>query len=152
MLDNLYIIAETYEISSYWSTEPIPNDPYSGYQVNELGLRIIGLYRAPPEGKMFYDTVKIDSELFKNDGLYVGVVRYSDGDTFSHTKGKYIFGSFAATLDEAQAELDNYLKNCEGYRYKPWEGYFASLDESYVEYVKFKGISYNAYLMIRANE
>lgn len=113
---------------------------FSGYFVNQLELSIKSLHRTPPTIRFFYRTLEteIDKRLLVEDGLYIGIIRYRSGGTFGRTYGNSLFVCAAKTKKTAQQQLDNCILNGIGrYGYKPWDGYFERLEDSYVEYVKF---------------
>ena len=59
------------------------------------------------------------------DKVYLAVVVYSTGDTFSHTEGMHeIIGAYPTRAD-AEKALEECDTNQDGYR--PWEGYFERL-------------------------
>lgn len=92
------------------------------------------LHREPPANRFFYDSIDLPHEgMLKMDHLWLAVVRYSTGDTFGHTTGAWYVVGIAPTYEIAQMMLDEETKpSKEGdyRRYKPWEGYFESLEDT----------------------
>lgn len=65
--------------------------------------------------------------------LFLAVVRYGTGDTFGHTTGAWYIVGVAPTREIAQAMLKEESepsKQGDYLRYKRWEGYFESLEDT----------------------
>lgn len=71
-------------------------------------------------------TVSVDEVTRNSQTGYLAVIRYSDGDTFGHTSGMWMIVGCYSTYNDASAALLTAL-NAVGV-YKPWTGYFASLE------------------------
>lgn len=97
------------------------------------------LYREPPKDRFYYDSVVIPdnhSAMLKMKKLFLAVVRYSTGDTFGHTIGMWHIVGLAPTFEIAQAMVKEAIepspepKKGQYRHYKPWEGYFESLEDT----------------------
>lgn len=112
-----------------------PNDKWSSREDVDVTVNFVRLYREQPKHRFFYDSVELpNKDMLKLGKLFLAVVRYGTGDTFSHTNGCWYVVGVAPTYDIAKAMLDEETKPSEpakrGHtqRYKRWEGYFESLD------------------------
>lgn len=105
--------------------DPIdPTDRWTSYTDRYREVTFIKLYREPPAGRFFYDSVElINDELANLKELHLAVIRYSTGNTFGHTEGCWYIVGVAPTFDIAKMMIKEAL---EGDGYKPWEGYFES--------------------------
>jgi hypothetical protein len=84
--------------------------------------------------KMFYETIDVSDSLAAKlqelKQVYLGVVFYSDGDTFGTTYGYFKFTGVSETQEGVERINKKALENGVddmGYVYKPWEGYFNGL-------------------------
>lgn len=74
------------------------------------------------------ETVTSEDDFQRGDTAYVVYVRYSDGDTFGYTSGYWeILGTFK-DANKASA-LTKAINNNKYAGYKPWDGYFSSLED-----------------------
>lgn len=71
----------------------------------------------------------------KGDTVYVVVVKYGTGDTFSHSEGNaYIEGVYQYKGQASKVVEDiNTKAYCKLGKYPPWIGYFESLDDVLIE-------------------
>jgi len=88
-----------------------------------------------PEGRMLWsdwETESIDVDLYETlktqNTVYLAVVVYSTGDTFSHTEGVHHILGVYADYDSAKRRINE----SENDRYKPWDGYFERLTDKIV--------------------
>lgn len=102
-----------------------PNDRWTNHEPTYIDVKFHEFYRQPPTHRFFYDSIMVDEETFNADRAYLAVVRYSTGDTFGSTYGAFYIVGATATRKEATTMLEEALK---GSGYKPWEGYFESLE------------------------
>ena len=97
-------------------------------------VEFIRLHREVPKNRFFYDSVELpNNDMLKMDSLYLAVVRYSTGDTFGRTTGCWHVVGVAPTYKIAELMLEEETKPSKpgDYRhYKPWEGYFESLEDT----------------------
>ena len=111
-----------------------PNDRWSDYADTVKEVEFIKLYREVPKDRFFYHSVEVSNEdLLKLDKLYLAVVRYTDGGTFGKTIGYWEVIGVAPTYKIAELMLEEAIKSTKkgDYKnYKPWEGYFASLNDT----------------------
>lgn len=101
-----------------------PEDPaerWTSYSDTYIDVKFVRFHRENKDNNWF-DSVEVDDEsLLRKDKLYLGVVRYSTGDTFSHTIGAWHLVGVKASYEEAGKMLKEALK---GNGHKPWQGYF----------------------------
>jgi hypothetical protein len=134
----------TYEESRYGG-EPISDEPYSDHETAYIEWTPTGLYVTKPEltgtsrsWTAWYEPVTLnDSEVpIVGTTMYIGIVRYADGDTFGECQGYWNIVSCSANHDKAKNLLDAALvprKPNSRDIYRPWEGYFSYLINSYVD-------------------
>ena len=129
-MKNLFI---NYDSSGHGG-EATSDDPYSSRTPSYTTVKFNQLHRTQPYNKFFYDQVEVTDSAFDKDHLYLAVVRYSDGDTFGTNHGKwYIIGAYETykeAEDQLKAESEPSLENKGRRSYKPWEGYFNSLEDT----------------------
>ena len=101
------------------------------------------LHREKPANRFFYDSIELaNDKMIDMDHLFLAVVRYSTGNTFGHTTGEHYIVGIAPTYEIAQMMLDEETKpspkNSHGsqIRYKPWEGYFESLEDTEIHQLR----------------
>ena len=104
-----------------------PDEQWSRRTPRYITVEFKGLFRSQAD-RFFYDSVEVDEETFKSDVAYLAVVRYSDGDTFGQSHGHFHIVGAYSTIKEADEMLKNALESEDSY--KPWNGYFASLDDT----------------------
>jgi hypothetical protein len=105
--------------------EPLSDDEWCQYSDRYKEVSFIRLHREAPKYRFFYDSIELPNEkMLSLNTMYLCVVRYSTGDTFSHTEGCWHMVGVAPTYKIAEVMLENALK---GEGYKPWEGYFERL-------------------------
>lgn len=86
------------------------------------------------EAPEWSETINIDFDPKGMEHLYVVVVRYSSGSTFGSTHGHwYIVGAYKGYKEAEAVEVSISKNKYKGKRYKPWEGYFESLEGVTVE-------------------
>jgi hypothetical protein len=107
---------------------------YTGYTESSTNASVTSVARNKPEHYLY--KVATIKDLVKGDTvpeqIHVLVVKYSDGGTFSTTSGcLYIEGLYADY--EAAAKVAKSIRDGSYSDYGPWQGYFASLDDLYVQ-------------------
>lgn len=80
--------------------------------------------KAHPSG-YDYEEVEVDKKTFNSHGVYMALIKYSSGDTFSTSSGNIEILGLFNTKTRAEAHLKKRVTE-EGYR--PWEGYFNTLE------------------------
>ena len=94
----------------------------------------IRLHRNPPSHRFFYDSIELSHpEMAALDKLYLAVVRYTTGDTFGTSYGRWHIVGIAPKYEIAAAMLEEALKPADkgDYKnYKPWEGYFERFEDT----------------------
>ena len=102
--------------------EPESDEKWCQYSDTYKEVKFHRLHREQPKHRFFYDSIELPNEkMLSLEAMYLCVVRYSTGDTFSHTEGCWHIVGVAPTHKIAEVMLKNAL---EGDGYKPWEGYF----------------------------
>lgn len=94
-----------------------------------------------PEGRLLWcdwETESLDDNLYESlkdkNKVYLAVIVYGTGDTFSRTEGcHHILGVFS-NYKSAKKRLDD----SENDRYKPWDGYFEILTDKTVYDIELK--------------
>lgn len=114
-----------------------PEDRWTSHSDVDVEVTFKKLYREPPKHRFFYDSVEVSNpKMLELNTLYLAVVRYGTGDTFGHTNGAWYIVGVAPTYEIAKAMLDEETKPSgppkkgEYQRYKRWEGYFESLEDT----------------------
>lgn len=105
------------------------------YNESAVSVAFHSLTRERPDNGGFFTShhsLDVPPQVFNHpDYVYLVVVRYSDGGTFGHTTGYWHVSLVTTDRDEAlkmeTAIRANTLPK-EGV-YKPWEGYFSSLED-----------------------
>ena len=122
-------------------------DDWPSYETAYIELAIIGLFRDRQTIKGYCEVIDVDDELIKAEKLYLALIRYGDGDTFGNSEGHTAFLGVAVTREDAQKLIDEAL-NDKSDTYRPWTGYFNTLEGSDVvplrvdeEYHKYQGRS-----------
>jgi len=101
---------------------PSYEDQY--HEFTPKGLRL--------EAPAWSETIEVDFDPKKLDHLYVVIVRYSSGDTFGTTLGNWhIIGAYKSFKKAEKIRISIDKNKYKGY--KPWEGYFESLEGVTVE-------------------
>lgn len=110
---------------------PESDESYCNRSDEVITVNFKRLHRERPANRFFYDSIDLPhDDMLKMDHLFLAVVRYSTGDTFGHTRGAWYVAGIAPTYKIAQMMLDEETKPSEPGRYKPWEGYFESLEDT----------------------
>ena len=100
---------------------PDYNDSYVDFEPE-------GLYTKKSHAQCTLE-VDFDPNNHINDFVYVVIVRYSDGDTFSQTNGNWHIEGVYLTKEEAKSVMSTINREKKkGPEYRPWHGYFASLE------------------------
>lgn len=114
-----------------------PEDQWSSHEDVDVNVKFIRLHREAPKHIFFYDSVEVShKKMLELDKLFLAVVRYGTGDTFGHTNGAWYIVGVAPTYQIAKAMLEEETKPSaapkkgEWQRYKRWEGYFESLEDT----------------------
>ena len=122
--------------SSARGGDPKDDSHWPDYTDKHIDVKFIRFHREPPKTKFFYDSIIVPEELLSKDKLYLCVVRYSSGDTFGNSFGKWAIVGVTASYKEAELLLEEAIKPSlprkKGLRpsYKPWEGCFERLEKT----------------------
>ena len=121
--------------------EPLSNEPYSTREDTFIDIKWNNVYTKDPKN-IEREVVEIDFNPEKQEHIYIVVVRYQDGDSYSFSHGNWCFVGAYETVKEAQEIIDqikyddedydneDYDNKKEKYKgYKPWNGYFAKLED-----------------------
>lgn len=103
-----------------------PEEQWSNRTPMQITVEFKSFFRSQPD-RFFYDSIEVDEETFTSDVVYLAVVRYSDGDTFGQSSGHWHIVGAYSTVKEADQKLKEAL---DGEGYKPWNGYFSSLEDT----------------------
>lgn len=121
------------------------NDSYPDYKDTYIDWTPKSLYLDEVDVPSWQkETVQTDFDVERGDLVHIVVVRYGDGDTFSHTSGYWQIMGVSKDAEVARQlaraiSNDTYTGKEEGasnsyYQgYKPWEGYFSSLEGADVD-------------------
>lgn len=121
----------TYDESRRGGEDINPDEEWSDRAPTTIEVKFHEFYRTPPTHRFFYDSVIVDEATFNSDEAYLAVVRYTDGDTFGYTDGSWHIVGATNSVEVAKEMLELALNNKDSY--KPWEGYFASLQRTEIE-------------------
>lgn len=103
-----------------------PDENFSDRTPETIDVTFKCLLRRQRPNKMFYHSVEVSDKTYKSGTGYLAVVKYSSGDTFGHSSGHWHVVGCTGTYATAERLLEMALKDPKGY--KPWEGYFESLE------------------------
>jgi len=118
------------------------NEAWPSYEDTEQAFDLIGISKenVTPYHQQFLVRIpkSTGQEPWAQQGLWVVVVRYSDGGSFSSTNGYGFIEGVFVSKDEAETVAERLRKGgaCRD-GYNPWEGYFASLIGVEVEFCRF---------------
>jgi hypothetical protein len=123
------------------------NASYPDHEPCYIELIINGLYRIPPKNNGYINQFEVSQELFEKDILFVAYIRHSDGDTFGTTSGYTEFVGVESTEILARQLIES-AKEAD---YKPWDGYFASLESEEVLEMRLESLDvYKTYQVIES--
>jgi len=123
MKDIYLIYEEKDEIISDTRTEK----KYSGYIKSKRYFTPKLLLKEKPDSWNL-ETLSIEDKLYKLSHLYLVIVRYTDGGTFGCVNGYWKIIDVVQSNKEAEQLKQSVFNNTYS-KYKPWKGYFASLDD-----------------------
>lgn len=111
--------------------EPESDEEWSCHSDTVITVNFKRLHREPPANRFFYDSIDLPHDgMLKMDHLWLAVIRYSSGDTFGHSTGHWHIVGIAPTYEIAQLMIDEEIKPSTPGKYKCWEGYFESLEDT----------------------
>ena len=123
-MKTLYITYDSYSTGG----EAESDEKWCSFTPKQTTVNFRFLHRDTPRERFFYDSFEVDDSLLEKNELFLAVVRYSTGDTFGSSHGMWhIHGAFA-DYETALKELEEVTKPSPKGGYKPWEGYFESLE------------------------
>jgi hypothetical protein len=107
------------------------DEDFPNHETSYYGFNLKGVYLEPRVGRDYNRA--FDCDLSVGDKAYIVVVRYSDGDTFSHSSGHAeIAGVFSNEQDannlKKKIEKEDEGLNKDFNDYKPWDNYFGGLE------------------------
>lgn len=109
-----------------------PGDRWTSHEDTNIEVSFVRLHRQQPKNRFFYDSIELPNpKMIEMGRLWLAVVRYGTGDTFGSTNGAWHIVGIAPTYQVAEAMLEEAIKPSkegEYSSYKPWEGYFESLE------------------------
>lgn len=111
--------------------ERLTDDRWSVRSDEHITLEVETLYASEPENLFFKDSIEVDPSVLELEEVYLVVARYTTGDTFGTSYGKFHFYSVRGTIEEArrdEAEIRAPLRAVDD-RYRPWDGYFERLED-----------------------
>lgn len=98
------------------------------YEPEQISTYYRSAHLLPPSG--YHQSVEVSDVVGRCEQVWLALVLYSTGDTFSSTSGNpHVLGVFE-TADLAAAATDKAEQG--GDRRAPWDGYFNSLDSTEV--------------------
>lgn len=111
-----------------------PEERWSSHEDTNITVEFIRLHREMPKNRFYYDSIELpNKKMLEMDRLFLAVVRYGTGGTFGHTNGAWYIVGIAPTYKIAEAILEEATKPSKPgdySHYKPWEGYFESLQDT----------------------
>lgn len=105
--------------------------PYSGYREDTWHYELLNVYAFKPTDTYYYEEVAVEAKKVP-DNLHVVVVRYSTGDTFSHSNGKGCVAAAYEKYDNA-VKAKKLIEGGKWTKYSPWDGYFEHLESVYIK-------------------
>jgi len=117
-----------------WRTggEPInPDDRWTEYTEEYIDFAPLAIFSDREGADVFAHGLtddEVKGEFDRGDIGHLLVVRYSTGDTFSHTNGYWTIIGFYKNAKEA-VEIKDKINDGSYEGYKPWVGYFESLED-----------------------
>lgn len=92
------------------------------------------LFKGNPNGHWLAEEIESEEEFKDGQGVFLAWIKYSSGDTFGCSYGhKHIVGVYSSS-ERASKALKEELH---GSGYKPWEGYFESLESTEIDFIPF---------------
>lgn len=70
----------------------------------------------------------VSEEVYSSERVFLVIPRYQDGNSFGTTHGNWDVWAAVATEDEALKIRESILSDDHTDDYRPWKGYFASLE------------------------
>lgn len=108
-----------------------PDDRWTSYSDEYIDFTPTGIFAGRENAGVFAHGLASDEvkgEFERGDIGYLLIVRYSTGDTFSHTNGYWTIIGFYKDAKEA-VEIKDKINDGSYEGYKPWVGYFESLED-----------------------
>ena len=113
-------------------------DPSNRWSSREDGYRqltVKSIHKTEPANCFFFDSIEVDEAVLNSKTVFLVIVRYSDGDTFGTTHGYHYFYSVRTTGEEVEEDKLEISKPSKPGVYRPWDGYFSSLEDIEVEFL-----------------
>lgn len=107
------------------------NGPYTGYREDSLNREFIGVSIEKPNSYLA-EELEVDDSVKEGDFLHFVCVEYSDGGTFGTTHGYLDIEGAYTDLKKAD-KVAKSIRNDNYRAFKPWRGYFASLNSVYIQ-------------------
>jgi len=114
---------------SYNGGWPLSDERFPDYADTEIRYIWHYIAKKRPTYKTLYDTFTVNDEIYNSKILYIPIISYTTGDTFSTIFGEEeVLGVF-----KSHKNASKYMKhklNEEGYH--PWDGYFETIESTKV--------------------
>lgn len=120
------------EVSSVISDTQGEDGPYSGFREDVYDYSIGSVKINKPKSYQYEEMILQTNDTVLPSTVYVVIVRYSTGDTFSHSSGRGTIEGVYETEGEAN-KIKNAINTDQYKGYASWKGYFESLEDCYVE-------------------
>ena len=118
----------------YQGGDPLDHDdPFSGREDLYIEVEWKHALRSC-DGEDWFETVEVDFDPHSVDKVFLCVVYYSSGDTFGRSFGNFHIVGAYSTYDDAK----EVSRNIDKLKYKPWEGYFETLEDVKVVSLEIK--------------
>jgi hypothetical protein len=118
------------EYNSYSSGgERLSDEEWSCRADERTTLDVRKLYAREPTHIFFKDSVEVEPSVLECEEVYLVVARYTTGDTFGTSYGKFHFYSVRATEEEARKDREAINAPASEGDYRPWDGYFEHLED-----------------------
>ena len=105
-----------------------PNEPWSDRPTSHCTFTPTGLYSE--NSPIWNETLDVDFDpkSIGDQEVFIVIVTYSSGDTFGHSTGNWHIERATLSREEA-VRLCQSIKDNSYVGYKPWEGYFETLED-----------------------
>lgn len=129
----------TYNERSYMITPPDPSgEQWSDQGSSGIDVTLKQISRSEPVGPYekvvsgsYHDEYGVD-DIEPGKPVFVVWAKYRDGDTFGSSEYWQVIGVKADAADAVEAKTKAYQPDPKN-KYRPWDGYFASLQEVTIE-------------------
>lgn len=108
--------------------EPESDELYASRSDEYRQTTFLGVSREP--SSFFAHDLEVSDSVYNSDEVHLVIVFYTDGDTFGTTHGYFNVWAVVADKEEAAKivkDLERSPYSTDG-PFRPWDGYFASID------------------------